>query len=80
MADSVNSVDTQVKMSVETQQSLADSFTSIAEAVSGIKQQYMSTTEDIQTISNVLTELTDAAMLVSSSSDSLLRVVHELND
>lgn len=80
MADSVNSVDTQVKMSVETQQSLADSFTSIAEAVSGIKQQYMSTTEDIQTISNVITELTDAAMHVSSSSDSLLRVVHELND
>ena len=80
MADSVNSVDTQVTMSVETQKSLADSFTSIAEAVSGIKQQYMSTTDDIQTISNVITELTDASMLVSSSSDSLLRVVHELND
>ena len=80
MADSVNSVDSQVKMSVETQQSLADSFTSIAEAVSGIKAQYVNTSEDIQTISNVITELTQAATLVSSSSDSLLRVVHELHD
>ena len=80
MANSVNVVDSQIKLSVETQQSLNESFNHIAEAVSGIKMQYVNTSEDIQTISSVITELSKTATLVSNSSDSLLRVVHELHD
>lgn len=78
MASSVNSVDSQIQVSVETQQELTSSFNSIAEAVSGIREQYMSTSEDIDTISNLITELTHGATLVSSSSDSLIEVVDEL--
>ena len=80
METSVNSVDTQIKYSVDTQQSLVESFNSIATAVSGIKIEYEKTTEDIQTISHVITELTGSTSLVSSSADSLLQVVHELHD
>lgn len=80
MSDSVTSVDEQVKMSVQTQKSLADSFTSITEAVSGIKKQYENTNDDIQTISSVITGLTETTGLVTTSSDSLLRIVHELHD
>lgn len=80
MSHSVSSVDEQVKMSVDTQKSLADSFTSITEAVSGIKKKYENTNEDIHTISSVITGLTHTTNLVSTSSDSLLRIVHELNN
>lgn len=80
MSDSVSSVDEQVKMSVDTQKSLADSFTSIIEAVSGIKKQYENTNEDIHSITSVITGLTNTTDLVSTSSDSLLRIVHELHD
>ncbi|MEG0472227.1 MAG: globin-coupled sensor protein [Solibacillus sp.] len=80
MSTSVSSVDEQIKMSVETQRSLADSFTSITEAVSGIKSKYEDTTEDIQSISTVITGLTQTATLVSTSSESLLRIVHELHE
>ncbi|WP_336046416.1 globin-coupled sensor protein [Solibacillus ferritrahens] len=80
MSHSVSSVDEQVKMSVDTQKNLADSFTSITEAVSGIKKKYENTNEDIHTISSVITGLTHTTNLVSTSSDSLLRIVHELNN
>ena len=80
MSDSVSSVDEQVKMSVATQKSLADSFTSITQAVSGIKAQYENTNEDIHAITSVITGLTHTTNLVSTSSDSLLRIVHELHD
>ena len=80
MSDSVSSVDAQVKMSVDTQKSLADSFTSITEAVSGIKTQYENTNEDIHAIASVITGLTRTTNQVSTSSDSLLRIVHELHD
>ncbi len=80
MATSVTSVDNQVQMTVETQQNLAESLTSIAEAVSGIKAQYISTAEDIHLISDLITELTEGVTVVASSSDSLLNVVIELND
>lgn len=80
MSDSVSSVDAQVKMSVDTQKSLADSFTSITEAVSGIKTQYENTNEDIHAIASVITGLTHTTNQVSISSDSLLRIVHELHD
>lgn len=79
MANSVSSVDSQVKISVNTQYELTDSFNAIAEAVSGIRTQYMNTSEDIRTISNLITELTQGANLVSSSSDQLIAVVNELS-
>ena len=79
MADSVNSVDTQVKVSVDTQHELIASFNAIAEAVSGIRTQYMSTSRDIGTIARLITELSDGAGLVSSSSDRLISIVHELS-
>ena len=79
MANSVSSVDSQVKISVNTQHELTDSFNAIAEAVSGIRTQYMNTSEDIRTISNLITELPQGANLVSSSSDQLIAVVNELS-
>lgn len=78
MTTSVNNVDVQVQKSVQTQQSLEESFNSIAKAVSGIKEQYTNTTTDITKISKLISGLTDSASQVSSSSDSLLSVVHEL--
>ncbi|RHW36207.1 globin-coupled sensor protein [Lysinibacillus yapensis] len=80
MTTSVNNVDDQVQRSVQTQKMLEESFNSIAEAVSGIKQQYTSTTKDVNEISRLISELTESASQVSSSSDSLLNVVHELSD
>ncbi|MEK5078621.1 globin-coupled sensor protein [Solibacillus sp. FSL W7-1436] len=80
MSVSVTSVDEQVKMSVDTQKNLADSFTSITEAVHGIKVQYENTNEDIHAISSVITGLTHTSNNVLTSSDSLLRIVQELHD
>ncbi|QCR34230.1 globin-coupled sensor protein [Lysinibacillus sp. SGAir0095] len=80
MTNSVNNVDDQVQRSVQTQQSLEESFNSIAKAVSGIKEQYTSTTTDITKISKLISELTESASQVSSSSDSLLNIVHELTE
>lgn len=79
MADSVGSVDSQVKISVDTQHELTASFSAIAEAVSGIRTQYMSTSKDIGTISKLITELAEGANLVSTSSDQLIGIVHELS-
>ena len=79
MALSVHSVDTQVQKSVDTQESISSSFTSIAEAVSGIKDQYMQTNKDIAQISTLITELTDGAELVAGSSDSLVESIQDLN-
>ena len=68
-----------MKISVNTQHELTDSFNAIAEAVSGIRAQYMDTSEDIRTISNLISELSQGASLVSSSSDRLIAVVNELS-
>ncbi len=80
MTTSVNNVDEQVQKSVQTQKSLEESFNSIAKAVSGIKEQYTNTSKDVNEISNLISELTASATLVSSSSDSLLNVVQELQE
>lgn len=80
MAHSVNSVDTQVQKSVVTQENISQSFTSIAEAVSGIKDQYMHTNEDIAQITTLITELSAGAELVASSSDSLVESIQHLNE
>ncbi|BDH63699.1 heme-based aerotactic transducer HemAT [Lysinibacillus sp. PLM2] len=80
MTGAVTHVDKQVHLSVEAQQRLAESFKSIAQSVSGIKDQYSNTTKDINEISNHLAELADSATFVSSSSDSLVSVLHDLTD
>ncbi|MCT1540519.1 methyl-accepting chemotaxis protein [Lysinibacillus capsici] len=79
MANSVTNVDQKIQHSVNTQESLSKSFNDIADAVSGIQQQYVNTSRDISAISNLITELSQGATLVSSSSDSLINVVNELN-
>ena len=79
MSNSVINVDQKIQHSVNTQQSLSTSFNDIAEAVAGIQQQYVNTSQDISAISNLITELSQGATLVSSSSDSLINVVNELN-
>ncbi|MGY4798036.1 methyl-accepting chemotaxis protein [Lysinibacillus fusiformis] len=79
MANSVVNVDQKIQHSVNTQESLSKSFNDIADAVSGIQQQYVNTSRDISAISNLITELSQGATLVSSSSDSLINVVNELN-
>ncbi len=79
MASSVINVDQKIQHSVDTQTSLSKSFNDIADAVTGIQQQYVNTARDISAISNLITELSQGATLVSSSSDSLINVVNELN-
>lgn len=79
MSDSVDNVDSQVQLSVTTQHALADSFNDIVESVNGIRTQYLNTSEDIKTITNSITHLTDAATAISKSSDYLIAVVNELN-
>jgi len=79
MTDSVKSVDSQVQVSVSTQQSLADSFQNIVEAVCGIRAQYMNTAEDIRTISSSISHLTETAISISKSSDSLIEAVNALH-
>ncbi|MCL1702350.1 globin-coupled sensor protein [Lysinibacillus sp. Bpr_S20] len=78
MSNSVINVDEKIQLSVDTQNNLSKSFNDIADAVSGIQQQYVNTSRDISAISNLITELSQGATLVSSSSDSLINVVNEL--
>lgn len=80
MTSSVNSVDEQVKLSVQSQGHLATSFEQIAEKVSGIREQYSSTTKDIEQITNYISNLAESSTLISTSSDSLIKVVHELSN
>lgn len=80
MSQSVQHVDTQIQHSVSTQDELSDSFCAIAEAVSGIQNQYMNTSHDISKISNLINDLLQGATLVSSSSDSLLDVAMAYSD
>lgn len=80
MADAVTNVDQQVKSSVDTQQTIEQSFASIIEAVGGIKAKYMQTSEDIHSISSVIGEISSATSQVANSTDELVNVVHELNE
>ncbi|WP_373286140.1 methyl-accepting chemotaxis protein [Lysinibacillus alkalisoli] len=79
MAKSVTTVDEQIHVSVDTQQKLSASFSAIAEAVSGIQAQYISTSEDISKISHLIQDLSQGASLVSTSSDALIEVVSQLD-
>lgn len=78
MSTSVTSVDDEVKTSVHTQQALTSSIQDIVEAIAGIRDKYMRTADDIKIISQSIMDLTDSTMLVSSSSDQLIRIATEL--
>lgn len=80
MSSSVGNVDQQIQQSVSTQDILSKSFTDITKGISGIQQQYITTSEDIAMISNLITQITKGANLVSASSDSLLEVAGQLTD
>ena len=80
MANSVTNVDQKIQHSVDTQENLSKSFHAITDAVAGIQQQYVHTAKDISEIAHLITELSQGAALVSSSSDSLIEVVTELNE
>lgn len=80
MTASVNNVDEQVKISVETQNNLTQSFEQIAVALSGIRRKYGITSKDIDDITEAIAKLANSTTLVSSSSDSLLKVVTELSN
>jgi heam-based aerotactic trancducer len=80
MTNAVSNVDTQVHASVHTQEEMEQSFKAIIEAISGIKEQYMNTTDDINTISNVIHEISQASQQVANSSDELVTVSQELNE
>lgn len=79
MTSSANSVDEQVKLSVQSQGHLAESFELIAKKVSDIREQYSSTTKDIEQITNYISNLAENSTLISTSSDSLIKVVHDLS-
>ena len=78
MYTSVNNVDTQIAKGVDMQSELSQSFNTIAEAVSGIKEKNEDTTEDITNISKLLENLSQGAVQVSSSSDHLIDVISSL--
>ena len=78
MAKAVTNVDEQMKASVDTQHSIEQSFSSIIEAVSGIKDQYISTSEDIHSISSLINEISQATSQVAQSSNKLVNVANEL--
>lgn len=79
MTSSVNNVDEQVKLSVETQGNLAESFEQIAKKVSEIRNQYASTFKDIEQISNNISHLVESTNLIAKSSDTLIEVVHDIS-
>lgn len=78
MTTSVSNVDEQIQISVESQHSISESFNAIAKAVSGIKNQYTSTSSDIHEISKLIAELRESATQVAASSDSLVESIQEL--
>lgn len=80
MTSSVNNVDEQVKLSVETQEHLAESFEQIAKKVSGIRNQYASTSKDIEQISNNIANLVESTSLIAKSSDTLIKAVHDFSN
>lgn len=80
MATSVTNVDAQIHQSVDTQSRLSESFGVITTAVSGIQDQYLSTSQDITKISRLITDMSQAASLVATSSDALIEVVSQLSE
>lgn len=79
MSVSVNDVDEQINEGVQMQDDLSTSFHTIVEAVSGIQAINESTTEDVNTISRLLDDLTEGTIQVCNSAEQLLEVTYELN-
>ena len=79
MSSSVSLVEDEVKTSVQTQRALNSSIQDIVDAIFGIREKYISTTEDIKTISQSITDLTKSSSLISTSSDHLIHISHELH-
>lgn len=79
MSVSVNDVDQQINEGVQMQDDLSTSFHTIVEAVSGIQAINESTTEDVNTISRLLDDLTEGTIQVCNSAEQLLEVTYELN-
>lgn len=79
MSVSVNDVDEQINEGVQMQDDLSTSFHTIVEAVSGIQAINESTTEDVNTISRLLDDLTEGTIQVCNSAEQLLKVTYELN-
>lgn len=80
MTSGINKVDEQVNLSVQTQEHLALAFEHIAKKVSGIREQYTTTSKDIDQISQYIHNLEESSSHVSTSSDSLLKVVQDLSN
>ena len=79
MSSSVKGVDTQITNGVSMQSELEKSFLKIAEAVAGIKTINEDTMEDITTISQLLRDLSEGAMQVSTSADQLTNIANSLD-
>lgn len=77
---SVKEVDTQILSGVEMQKELSDSFQTIARAVSGIKTNHTSTTNDVSNITIILDEISNATFQVADSAERLLEVATELTE
>jgi len=80
MSASVKEVDTQILSGVEMQKELSDSFQTIARAVSGIKTNHTSTTNDVSNITIILDEISNATFQVADSAERLLEVATELTE
>lgn len=78
MSSSVKDVDTQITKGVSMQSDLSQSFHKIAEAVAGNKEINKATIKDIQTISQLLNDLSEGATQVSASADQLTSIASGL--
>ncbi|MED3661671.1 globin-coupled sensor protein [Ureibacillus sp. FSL K6-8385] len=79
MTSSVNNVDEQVQLSVQTQEHLMESFEEITKKVSGIRNQYASTLNDIEYISNNIANLVESTEHIAKSSDTLINLVQDFS-
>lgn len=79
MSHSVNTVDKQISDGVNMQEDLSNAFHTIVEAVVGIQNINEHTTEDVNTISKLLEDLSESTIQVTQSAEKLLEVSYELN-
>lgn len=78
MSTSVHEVDGQINQGVNMQSDLSNSFYTIVEAVAGIQAINEHTTDDVNTISRLLDDLTEGTLQVTKSAEQLLEVTYEL--
>lgn len=79
MSHSVNAVDEQISDGVNMQEDLSSAFHTIVEAVVGIQNINEHTTEDVNTISKLLEDLSESTTQVTQSAEKLLEISYELN-